>query len=147
MCLALYAEDPGTTQVLAEGVLATLAVFREDPIRGRAVVLEVRGRVAGYAFLVSFWSNELQGEICTIDEIYIEPARRGNGDATSLLTSLREDSVLWPGPAVALELEVTPVNARARRLYERLGFHQKKNTTLRLLAPERTSVPPRGPVA
>lgn len=147
MSLALYAEDPGTTRVVADGVRATLVAFREHPVRGRAVVLDVHGRIAGYAFLVSFWSNELGGEICTIDEIYVEPARRGKGDATSLVTSLRKGSVLWPGHVVALELEVTPANARARRLYERLGFRPKKNTTLRLLPARRTARAPRAPSA
>ena len=34
--------------------------------------------------------------------------------------------------AVALELEVSPLNPRARMLYERLGFRDRQNATLRL---------------
>ena len=124
MSLALFAEDLSPENVTAERVRRTLAMFREHPVRGRVVVLDVDGRAAGYAFLVNYWSNELGGEICTIDELYIEPAFRGRGHATALLTSLREG-------VVALELEVTPANVKARALYERLGFRVKRNAVLR----------------
>jgi hypothetical protein len=51
-----------------------------------------------------------------------------------LITSLSAASDLWPGIPVALELEITPTNAKARALYERLGFAVKRNTTMRRLA-------------
>jgi hypothetical protein len=43
---------------------------------------------------------------------------------------------LWPELPVALELEVSPANVRARALYDRLGFVTKHNTTLRLMRTE-----------
>jgi ribosomal protein S18 acetylase RimI-like enzyme len=36
---------------------------------------------------------------------------------------------------VAVRLEVTPTNARARRLYERLGFSSHKNETMQFRLP------------
>jgi ribosomal protein S18 acetylase RimI-like enzyme len=36
---------------------------------------------------------------------------------------------------VALELETTPTNAKARAFYERVGFTLKRNATLRLVVP------------
>jgi GNAT superfamily N-acetyltransferase len=125
MYQALYAEDPGPE---------TLARFGAFPERGRAVVLVSDGRTVGYAFLIPFWSNELGGEICVIDELYVQAAWRGQGHATTLITSLSAASDLWPGIPVALELEITPTNAKARALYERLGFAVKRNTTMRRLA-------------
>ena len=58
-CLALNAEDPGPAPVLAAQVERTLQTFRRRPDRGMAVVLDIDETVVGYAFLVSFWSNEL----------------------------------------------------------------------------------------
>jgi len=129
MCLALNREDPGEP-VSAEQLRTTLAVFREEPTRGRAIVLAEDGTVVGYALLVSFWSNEYGGEICAIDELYVAPAHRNRGLGTSLFDAAANDRALWPRAPVALELEVSPDNARARALYERLGF-RAKNQTLR----------------
>jgi len=133
MSLALYAEDPPSRAVEAGQIRATLAVFRAQPVRGRAVVLECGGESAGYAFLVSFWSNELGGEISIIDEIYIRAAWRGRGFGSMLLASLESDRTLWPTLPVAFELEVSPDNVRAAALYERLGFRAKRNRTMRRL--------------
>ena len=133
MSLALYHEDPSPAQVSAAQVHATLARFRREPVRGRAVVLEIDGEPQGFALLVSFWSNELGGEICTIDEIYVAPPWRGQGHGTRLVQALPDDRTLWPARPVALELEVSPANAAALRLYARLGFAVKRNSTLRLL--------------
>jgi hypothetical protein len=38
-----------------------LNVFEIEPSRGLAVVLDVEGTADGYAFLVPFYSNELDG--------------------------------------------------------------------------------------
>jgi GNAT superfamily N-acetyltransferase len=129
MCLALNREDPGEP-VAEPQVRRTLAAFRAEPVRGRAVVAEVDGAVVGYALLVSFWSNEYGGEICAVDELYVAPSHRGRGISTSLFDAILRDQSLFGGRPVALELEVTPDNARARALYERLGF-RAKNQTLR----------------
>ena len=129
MSQALYSNGP---EVGAAQIRATLDMFRRDPVRGRAVVLDADGECAGYAFLVSFWSNELGGEICTIDELYVTPSRRSLGYATMLVQSLRAGEGIWPRVPVALELEVSPKNTRAAALYERLGFRPKYNSTLRL---------------
>ena len=140
MSLALFAEDPAPDHVSAAQVRATLARFRDEPIRGRALVLDAGGAVAGYAFLVSFWSNELGGEICTVDEFYIAPPWRAQGHGSRLVRGLLEGSSLWPRRPVALELEVSPSNADALRLYHRLGFATKRNATMRLLVASATGL-------
>ena len=122
MCLQLNAEDPGPRPVVAEQVRRTLATLRQEPIRGRAQVLEIDGRPAGYALLISFWSNELGGEMCTVDELFILPPHRNQGHASALLERLAAGLDDCSRSAVAIALEVTPANQRAWRLYERLGF-------------------------
>ena len=126
--LALFTEDPSPEPVDDAQVRRTLVALRAEPLRGRAVVLEIDGVVVGHAFLISFWSNELGGDVCTIDELYVGPSARGDGHASALLGALARGQ-LYPD-AVALQLEVTPNNARALRLYQRLGF-AGKNVGLR----------------
>lgn len=138
MMVALYVEDPSPHVVERAGAIRTLRRLLDEPIRGRCVVLtdEERfpgGRGIGYALLCSFWSNELGGEICVVDEIYVAPPARGQGLATRFLGALTAGALPFFADAVAFELEVTPQNARARALYERMGFHTKKNATLRRL--------------
>jgi ribosomal protein S18 acetylase RimI-like enzyme len=125
MCLALNAEDPGPNPVSAEQIRRTLTALRAEPWRGAAVVCDAGRSLSGYALLISFWSNELGGEICVIDELFVRPAYRGRGLATALIERLmRGDRSLWSRAAAALALEVTPENSRARALYERLGFRR-----------------------
>ena len=121
LCLDLYRDDPGPRPVVAEQVRRTLLTLREEPWRGRAVLLDLGGQVVGYALLISFWSNELGGEVCDVDELFVAPEHRGRGYATSLFAAL-DRGELWPTPWVALALGTTPGNADARRLYKRLGF-------------------------
>ena len=136
--LAFNAEDPGDAPVGRQQVVRTLAVLRDEPARGRAVVAEVDGRVVGYALLIAFWSNELGGEVCILDELYVVPEQRGRGLGTALIASLRGGDQLWPGPAVAIGLEVSPSNAKARRFFQKCGFvggntamHLTRNLTRR----------------
>ena len=121
MCLRLFTEDPGSLPVTGNQMRATLAALRRDPVRGRAVVLDIHGQVSGYALLIRFWSNELGGEICEVDELFVAPEHRNRGYGSSLFTAIVQGD-LWPSPTRAIVLGVTPDNAAARRLYERLGF-------------------------
>jgi GNAT superfamily N-acetyltransferase len=126
MCMALNAEDPGPAPVRPDQMRRTLIKLREEPNRGRAVVCEVDGRAAGYALLISFWSNELGGDVCNTDELFVAPEYRGRGLATALFEQLSDrGQSLWPVRPAALALEVTPQNERARTLYERMGFRGK----------------------
>ncbi len=137
--MALYREDPSPRQPTPEHVRRTLAIYRAEPVRGRALVLASVDGIAGYALLSSFWSNELGGEVCVIDELYVGPNVRGRGHGADLLRTLAEQpGALWRERAVALELETTPENHRARRLYERMGF-RGKNAPLRRLLIDRTA--------
>ena len=134
MCMALNSEDPGYVAVSSEQVVRTLVKLREEPIRGQAVVCEVNGEVVGYALIISFWSNEMGGEVLYIDELFIEENYRGQGLGTDLINRLAiRDASFWSGKAAALALEVSPQNVRAKSLYERLGFRGGNLTLSRQL--------------
>ena len=125
MCLELNSEDPGPAPIAPEQVRRTLSTLRKQPHRGCTVVCTIDRRVVGYALLISFWSNELGGEVCNIDELYVAPQYRSAGLATNLLRRLAEgEPSLWPAKPVALALEVAPQNHRAMALYRRLQFRR-----------------------
>jgi len=128
--LALYREDPGTVAPEPSRARRTLALLRADPARGRCLVLDLGGRIEGYALLIPYWSNELGGVICAIDELYVAPAARGRGRATELLGLVARGALGGEVP-VALELEVSRSNSRGRALYLRAGFRPVANETLR----------------
>jgi GNAT superfamily N-acetyltransferase len=121
LCLGLYQEDPGPLPARARPMRETLATLRREPWRGRAAVLDVSHQVVGYALLIAYWSNEFGGEVCAVDELYVARDFRGRGQGAALFEAIEARDV-WPAPAVAIALGITPGNARARRLYERLGF-------------------------
>jgi GNAT superfamily N-acetyltransferase len=121
MCLELNRDDPGPHPVAPAQMRRTLELLRHEPARGRAVVLEQDGRLIGYSLLISFWSNELGGDVCDVDELFIAREHRNRGHGGSLFAAI-ESGALWPALPVAIALGVTPGNSRARRLYERLGF-------------------------
>lgn len=133
MFLQLNQEDPGATPVAPEQMRRTLAVLRHEPWRGRAVVLQVGQHPVGYALLIAFWSNELGGEVCQVDELFVSLEYRSQGHGGTLFVAL-ERGELWPAPVVALALGVAPDNTRARRLYERLGFTTVGMSMVRRLA-------------
>jgi GNAT superfamily N-acetyltransferase len=132
LCAALHREDPGPLPVPRAYVQRTLRMLRDEPWRGRAVVLQADD-IVGYALLISFWSNELGGEVCTVDELYITEQARHQGFGTSLFECIVTGQ-LWRPIPVALELETTPANGRARSLYERCGFTGKNLSMRRLVA-------------
>src|SRR3569833_2227700 len=83
MSRELFVEDPAPMPVPERHTRDTLARLRADPVRGMVIVLQVDDALAGYAFLISFWSNELGGEVIVIDELYIGPAYRRRGFGTA----------------------------------------------------------------
>ena len=119
MSLAYFSEDPGVVSVSPEQIANTLRQFDREPSYGQAVILEVDDGVAGYSLLVPFYSNEMGGLVCVVDELFVRPAARGRGCGTALFRAIEAGQF---GAYRAMMLGVTPRNDRARRLYERLGF-------------------------
>jgi GNAT superfamily N-acetyltransferase len=131
LILSLYQEDPSPDGPTEESARQTLRALRETPAWGHAIVVEESGTVAGYALLISFYSNELRGRVCVVDEMYVVPALRGRGLGRVLLDTLTRRALAEFDDAVALELEVSPRNERARTLYVKAGFVPIRNTTMR----------------
>ena len=135
MCRELNREDPGPHLVPDSHMERTLAALRAEKTRGKAVILELDNKVEGYALLISFWSNELGGEVCNIDEFYVRASSRGLGHASELVESLISGTPLWAQRPAAIELEVTPQNSKARALYSKLGFEIATNAHMQRRLP------------
>lgn len=132
----LNREDPSPQPPADHHMRQTLEALEREPLRGFPAVLEIDGRVEGYALLISFWSNELGGEICEVDELYVKPSSRSRGHGRALIQAIKNGGSIWPKPPVAVHLEVSPENARARELYYGLGFRPIRNAHLRLKVSE-----------
>lgn len=127
MIESLYAEDPSGKPISAAKIALTLTTLLAHPDKGEIMVLAVGEQIIGYAILINAWSNEFGGNVLVVDELYVQPAYRGRGIATDFISHLKQTRY---NQAVAVELEVTPENTAARRLYERLGFAPHTNQVL-----------------
>ena len=120
----LYQEDPGGKPMLPQKIQNTFDSLPKHPDCGKIMVLEAENEIIGYAILINFWSNEFGGNIVIIDELFIKKEFRSQGIGTNFIKYLAENKY---GNSVALQLEVTPGNTNARKLYESLGFKLHKN--------------------
>ena len=122
MMQGLYAEDESSGAVDISRFPLTIVRLLTEPALGRIVLFKNGDAVCGYAVLIPYWSNEFGGNLVFVDELFVDQACRGQGIARSFLAFLAEQRPFY---AVALALEVSPRNLRARGLYESLGFHQR----------------------
>lgn len=127
MMRGLYAEDPASAPVDAARFPETISVLLARPERGRIVLLLEGDAVRGYTLLIPYWSNEFGGTLVFIDELFVLPEARGRGLGRKFVEWVKAGR---PYDAVAVLLEVSPANVRARRLYESLGFVARANASL-----------------
>jgi ribosomal protein S18 acetylase RimI-like enzyme len=126
MMEALYEEDEPASKVDRGRFPITIRTLVADPMRGRVILFMGDRQPRGYALLIPLWSNEFGGTIALIDELFVKPESRNQGIARRFFDFVRSTR---PFNAVAAVLEVSPTNARARRLYESVGFARRRNET------------------
>lgn len=125
----LYREDPSSRGMTPQKIRHTFDFITAHPEQGAIIVLEYDAEIIGYSILINFWSNEYGGNILYIDELYVKQAYRSRGIGTNFIRYLAKTMF---ENSVALQLEVTPDNTQARKLYESLGFIRHKNDRLTL---------------
>lgn len=109
----LYAEDVAASGDIPRAFRRTVDHLLAHPDHGRVVLATAGGTVAGYALLIPYWSNEFAGRVLFVDELFVRPGFRGRGIGGGLVRAVLRER---PYDAVAVFLEVSPANARARRL-------------------------------
>lgn len=83
----------------------------------KCYIFEENEVICGYGLLTMTYSNEAGGLVVWLDEIYIEDEYRGRGIGSQFIQFVFEHH-----PAKRYRLEVSKENARAAKLYEKLGF-------------------------
>jgi GNAT superfamily N-acetyltransferase len=127
MMRGLYAEDQAASPVDESRFPRTIEVLLAEPNRGRIVLFSEDDALVGYALLIPYWSNEFGGALLIVDELFVIPEARNRGIGRSFLGFVEEQR---PYDAVALALEVSPGNTRARWLYESIGFENRANLVM-----------------
>jgi ribosomal protein S18 acetylase RimI-like enzyme len=121
---------PGYAEAAAEQCLRET---REQ--RGQVLIAELDGQPVGFAAgivgdLAPFDRLTARaGPYGRVTELYVRPAARRQGIATRLLARL--DRYFARAGCDAVRIEVFAPNRAARRLYERLGYHERDIDLLR----------------
>lgn len=95
---------------------------------GRIWFLQRAGDCIGYLALTWVYSFEYGGQVGAVDELYVQPASRGQGVGGAALGFA--ERVCKDMGRKGLSLEVEPENDGAARLYRRAGFHDVHRTFL-----------------
>lgn len=101
-------------------VSAVLGALLEDANHGCVLMAVHDDQVIGYLTLTFGYSIEHGGRDSLVDELYLEPAARGQGTGTRLLDAAAEFCRALG--ITRMHLEVDHTNPRAHALYARLGF-------------------------
>ncbi|HEY7638120.1 MAG TPA: GNAT family N-acetyltransferase [Steroidobacteraceae bacterium] len=111
-------------------VLADQALLRatrgliEDHKVGRILTARLDGELIGVAVISFLWTLEHGGPAAWLDEVYVEPTRRGGGIGRQLVEAAMQ--VARDSGCIALDLEVDAGHEAAERLYERMGFRRHR---------------------
>jgi GNAT superfamily N-acetyltransferase len=96
----------------------------EDHSRGRILTARIDGELVGVAVISFLWALEHGGPAAWLDEVYVDPARRGHGIGKQLIEAAMQ--VARDNGCIALDLEVDAGHEAAERLYERMEFRRHR---------------------
>ena len=127
MIFHFYEEYEPDHAISKESINDTIIHLTNHPENGSIQLIYDADHVfIGYVILIKYWSNEYQGYLLFIDELYIIPSKRSLGYGSTVISLIDQTF----HDIKALVLEVSPSNTRAFSLYEKLGFKRNKNQTL-----------------
>ncbi|WP_425615254.1 N-acetyltransferase family protein [Anatilimnocola sp. NA78] len=116
----LYREE--SLQFHAERCHAALQALLQSEQLGFVIVGCVEQELAAYAVTTYGYSLEFGGRFALLDEIFVQPAYRGQGWGTTLMDAIYLEC--QRNKVLSLRLEVEQKNLGAQGLYRRLGFIQ-----------------------
>lgn len=103
------------TEILERSFVA--AADPNEPLL-RGVLVCQDGQAVGYTYLTFCYSAEVGGRCVFIEEIFLKEEARGKGLGREIMAWMEQE---YP-EARRFRLEVTQVNERAVRLYEKSGY-------------------------
>jgi ribosomal protein S18 acetylase RimI-like enzyme len=103
--------------VLTKGVAAVFA----DEAKGFYVVAETAGRIVAGLMVTNEWSDWRNGWFWWIQSVYVVPEYRGRGVYGKLYEYVKHSAAL-AGSVCGFRLYVEHDNARAQRVYEKVGM-------------------------
>ncbi|MFZ5890708.1 MAG: GNAT family N-acetyltransferase [Myxococcota bacterium] len=110
-----------SSDALTRAILGPL----EQPSRGTFFLAE-DGECVGLAYLAYTWTLEHAGRSAWLEELYVVPARRGQGIGTRLLREALAHAAKLD--CCAIDLEIESGHERAGQLYAREGFRAHRRT-------------------
>lgn len=82
--------------------------------------IEYNGQIAGYALVCVYWSNEVGGKVCFLDEFFIKEEFRGASIGKKFIAFLIDE---YKYKVKRYRLEVCDSNSKAINLYKSYGFN------------------------
>ena len=117
MAAEFYQSDAVDHPIPAAFAERTFAALMEGSPYAEGYLFEEKGTAQGYALLAKTWSQEAGGEVIWVEELYVRPEFRGQGQGQRFFDVLMREKK----PA-RFRLETEPDNRRAKALYARQGF-------------------------
>jgi GNAT superfamily N-acetyltransferase len=107
-----YEGIPGFDPELVRPVITRLL---SEPALGAGWLLDVDGQAVGYLLAVYMFSVEHLGLTAEIDEFYVQPAHRGIGAGTTLITAA--EAGFRRAGCTRVSLQLSRLNGPARSFY------------------------------
>jgi GNAT superfamily N-acetyltransferase len=116
-----YAVTPTDTQLLA----MTAALIADPEHEGiQLIARDAAGRAVGFATVFWSWSTTDGGRIGVMNDLFVDTAARGTGIADQLIEACRRSA--GAHGAGQLTWQTAADNARAQRVYDRVGAHREQ---------------------
>lgn len=119
MMLVFYASDALLIHPSGEVLRKTLTDALADTPYLEAFGFEEDGVLVGYGMVAMSYSTEAGGLCAWIEDIYVEPAFRGQGFGTGFLQFVKDT---YGGQVARLRLEAEPENEKALSVYQNAGY-------------------------
>ncbi len=123
MCTSFYSTGAALNSLSQDAMSKTFNEIMNNSPYLRGLVIKYDSFVAGYVNLSFTYSNECNGFVVLIEEIYVEPKFQRKGLGSYALKWILSE---YKSKAVRYRLEVCNSNPDAIRLYERVGFKNLK---------------------
>ncbi|QNU67735.1 GNAT family N-acetyltransferase [Ruminiclostridium herbifermentans] len=119
MCTSFYSSGAALNPISQSAMSNTFNEIMNKSPYLRGLIIEYDSFVAGYVNLSFTYSNECNGFVVLIEEIYVEPKFQRKGIGSFALKWVLEE---YKSKAVRYRLEVCDSNEHAIKLYKKLGF-------------------------